>query len=240
VTVQRSQASVERGQNAAFTVQVSTENGPATNVSVALAAQPSSQTPTVTSGCANGDGTAACAAGSVSDKAPMSLHAQIPAGSDATSVRLTATASIVTSATWTPPSAAVTVAVTAPPASPAKSSASSSPMAVAPGTTLPLGPIPALNNAANNVSSSLIDAGSASNLFPKISPSATPSPTPGTRAPSGKQNTAQPVAVSSSIGFGRPGLTGQAAGLIALGLAIMLTVTRLSLRRRFRSGKRGG
>jgi hypothetical protein len=76
-------------------------------------------------------------------------------------------------------------------------------------------------------------------LFPKISPSATPSPSPGTRAQSGKQNTAQPVAVSSSIGFGRPGLTGQAAGLIALGLAIMLTVTRLSLRRRFRSGKRG-
>jgi hypothetical protein len=235
VTVQRSQASVERGQSAAYTVQVSTENGSAAGVSVALTAQPSSQKPAFTSGCAKGDGTAACTVGSVSDKSAVSLHAQIPVGSDATSVRLTATASVVTQATWTPPAAGVTVAVTAAPASAASSAASSSPPA-APGTTLPLGPIPDLNN----VSSSIIDAGNAAGLFPEISPSATPSPTPEAHAPSSQPN-AQPIAdpVSSTLAFGRPGLSGQVAGLIALAVAILLTVTRLSLRRRFRSGKRG-
>jgi hypothetical protein len=228
VTVQRSQASVERGQNAAYTVRVSTENGSATGVSVALTAQPSSQKPAFTSGCAKGDGTAACTVGSVSDTSPVSLHAQIPVGSDATSVRLTATASVVTHATWTPPSAAVTVAVTA-------ASASAASSAAAPGTTLPLGPIPDLNN----VSSSYIGAGNATGLFPSISPSATPSPTPGVHAQSSPPS-AKPVAVSSTLGFERPGLSGQVAGLIALAVAILLTVTRLSLRRRFRSGKRGG
>ena len=234
MTVQRSQASVEHGQNAAYTVRVFTENGSASGVSVALTAQPSSQKPAFTSGCAKGDGTAACTVGSVSDTSPVSLHAQILVGSGATSVRLTATASVVTQATWTPPSAAVTVAVTAAPAPAASSPAGSSPTAT-PGTTLPLGPIPDLNN----VSSSYIGAGNAAGLFPSISPSATPSPTPGTHAPSSQPST-KPVAVSSTLGFGRPGLSGQVAGLIALAVAILLTVTRMSLRRRFRSGRRGG
>ena len=102
------------------------------------------------------------------------------------------------------------------------------------GTTLPLGPAPDLNN----VSSSLIGPGDASGLFPLINPAATPSPTPGVHAPDGNGN-AHPVAESSAVGFGQPVLTGQVAGLIALAFAILLTVTRLSLRRRFRSRGRG-
>jgi len=210
-------------------VQVSTENnGSASNVSVALVAQPASQKPTFTSGCAKGNGTAACTVRSVSDKQPANLHAQIPVASGATSVAsvtLTATASIVTSVKWKPPSAAETVAVTAAAsASPAKSSAGSSPE-----TTLPLGPIPNLNG----VSSSLIGAGNASSLFPAIIPSATPNSSPGIQ-PQGDKRNAEPVSDSSALGFGKPGLTGQVAGLIALALAIMLTVTRVSLRKRFR------
>jgi len=210
-------------------VQVSTENnGSASNVSVALVAQPASQKPTFTSGCAKGNGTAACTVSSVSDKQPANLHAQIPVASGATSVAsvtLTATASIVTSVKWKPPSAAETVAVTAAAsASPAKSSAGSSPE-----TTLPLGPIPNLNG----VSSSLIGAGNASSLFPAIIPSATPNSSPGIQ-PQGDKRNAEPVSDSSALGFGKPGLTGQVAGLIALALAIMLTVTRVSLRKRFR------
>ena len=210
-------------------MQVSTENnGSASNVSVALVAQPSSQKPTFTSGCAKGNGTAACTVSSVSDKQPANLHAQIPVASGATSVasvKLTATASIVTSVKWKPPSAAETVAVTAAAsASPAKSSAGSSPE-----TTLPLGPIPNLNG----VSSSLIGAGNASSLFPAIIPSATPNSSPGIQ-PQGDKRNAEPVSDSSALGFGKPGLTGQVAGLIALALAIMLTVTRVSLRKRFR------
>jgi hypothetical protein len=236
VSVQRSQASISRGHQAAYVVRVSTENnGSATDVTVALTAQPSSQKPTFISGCAKGAGTASCTVSSVSDKQPASFKAQIPVAASATSVtsvKLTATASIVTTEKWTPPSAAETVAVTAASASPAKSPASSSPAGVVPGGALPLGPIPNLNG----VASQLIGAGNAAGLFPAINP-ATPSPSPGSPAPDGQR---RPVPDSSAIAFVKPGLTGQVAGLIALAVAVMLTVTRLSLHKRFRSRKQGG
>ncbi len=235
MSVQRSQSSVPRGQSAAYIVQVSTKNGgSATAVTVALTSQPSSQKPVFTGGCASGNGTASCPAGTVPDKQPVTLHAQIPVADDATSVtsvKLTATASVTTTAKWTPPSAAETVAVTAA-AAPGGSPSGGVPSA--PGTTLPLGPVPNLNS----ISSSLIGAGNASGLFPAINPGATPSPSPGNGASDGRQN-AEPARGSAAIAFVKPGLTGQVAGLIALLVAVLLTVTRLSLRRRFRSRKQG-
>jgi hypothetical protein len=226
VSVQRSQSSVSRGQAAAYVVQVSAKNGgSASNVSVAVAAQPSSLKPTFTSGCAKGDGNSTCTVGSVSEKQPATLQAQIPVASTATSVTsvtLTATASIVGSAKWTPPSAAETVTVTA--ASAASKSAGPSSQ-----SPLPLGPLPILNG----VSSSLIGPGNASGLFPAIIPSATPAGSPGARQQGGHRN-AEPVSDTSALS---PGLSGQLAGLIALALAVMLTVTRLSLFKRFRSKK---
>jgi S-DNA-T family DNA segregation ATPase FtsK/SpoIIIE len=235
VSVQRSQASISRGQKAAYVVQVSTENnGSAADVTVALAAQPSGQKPTFTSSCTKGAGTASCTVSAVSDKQPVALKAQIPVAAGATSVtsvKLTATASIVTTEKWTPPSAAETVAVTA--ASASAKSSPSSPASVSPAGALPLGPIPNLNG----VSSQLIGAGNAAGLFPAISPSATPSPSPGSPAPDSQR---RPAPDSSAIAFVQPGLTGQVAGLIALAVAVMLTVTRLSLRKRFRSRKQGG
>src|SRR6266567_1300520 len=237
VSVQRSQASISRGQQAAYVVRVSTENnGSAANVTVALTAQPSGQKPTFTSGCAKGAGTASCTVSAVSDKQPVSLKAQIPVAAGATSVtsvKLTATASIATTEKWTPLSAAETVAVIAASASPAQSSAGSSSAGVSPGGALLLGPIPNLNG----VSSQLIGAGNAAGLFPAINPSATPSPSPGSPAPGSQR---RPAPDSSAIAFIQPGLTGQVAGLIALAVAVLLTVTRLSLRRRFRSRKQGG
>jgi hypothetical protein len=235
VSVQRAQASVQRGQKAAYVVQVSTKNnGSASAVTVALTAKPSGQKPAFTSDCAKGAGTATCAVGAVSDKKPVTLHAQIPIASDSvsvTSVTLTATASVTTTEKWTPPAAAETVAITAASASPGRSSSTG---AAGAGTTLPLGPIPNLNGA----SSSLIGAGNASGLFPAINPATVPSPTPGVNAQGGKRN-AQPVTGASPLAFGEPGLTGQVAGLIALAVAVLLTVTRLSLRKRFRSRKQG-
>ncbi|HEX5298467.1 MAG TPA: hypothetical protein VFW50_15900 [Streptosporangiaceae bacterium] len=236
MTVQRVQASVARGQSAAYIVQVSTKDGgSASHVIVALTSQPSSQKPLFTGGCGDSNGSASCPVSAVSDKQAVSLHAQIPVASDATSVssvKLTATASITTSAKWTPPAAAVTVAVTAAAASGGGSPPSSSAPPAAPGTTLPLGPVPNLNS----VSSSLIGAGNASELFPAISPGATPSPSPGNGT---DRRNAAPAPGSSAIAFVQPGLTGQVAGLIALAVAVLLTVTRLSLRRRFRSRKQG-
>jgi len=236
VTVERVQASVARGQSAAYIVQVSTKDGgSASHVTVALTSQPSSQKPLFTGGCGDSNGSARCPVSAVSDKQAVSLHAQIPVASDATSVssvKLTATASITTSAKWAPPAAAETVAVTAAAASGGNGSPSSSAPPTAPGTTLPLGPVPNLNS----VSSSLIGAGNASELFPAISPGATPSPSPGNGT---DRRNAAPVPGSSAIAFVQPGLTGQVAGLIALAVAVLLTVTRLSLRRRFRSRKQG-
>jgi hypothetical protein len=240
VSVQRSQASVQRGQKADYVVQVSTKNnGSASGVTVALTVKPSSQKPAFTSGCAKGQGTATCTVGALSDTKPVTLKAQIPIAVDSTSVTsitLTATASVATTEKWTPPAAAETVAVTAASAasaSPGQSSASPGSAAASPGTTLPLGPIPNLNG----VSSSLIGAGNASGLFPAINPATVPSPTPGANA-QGQPN-AQPATGASPLAFARPGLTGQVAGLIALAVAVLLTVTRLSLRKRFRSRKQG-
>jgi hypothetical protein len=234
VSVQRSKASISRGQQAAYVVQVSTKNnGSASLVTVALTASPPSQQATFTGGCAKGEGTATCTVSSVSDKQPASLKAQIPVAASATkvtSVKLTATALLTTTEKWTPPSAAETVTVTGASASPSKSATSSA--GALPESTLPLGPIPNLNG----VSSQLIGAGNASGLFPAINPSATPSPSPGSPAPSSQRT---PVAAPSAIAFVQPGLTGQVAGLIALAVAVLLTVTRLSLRKRFRSRKQG-
>jgi hypothetical protein len=236
VTVERVQASVARGQSAAYIVQVSTSGGgSASHVTVALTSQPSSQKPLFTGGCGDSNGSASCPVSAVSDKQAVTVHAQIPVASDATSVsavKLTATASITTAAKWTPPAAAETIAVTAAKASGGGGSPSSSVPPAAPGTTLPLGPVPNLNS----VSSSLIGAGNAADLFPAISPGATPSPSPGNGT---DRRNAAPVPGSSAIAFVQPGLTGQVAGLIALAVAVLLTVTRLSLRRRFRSRKQG-
>jgi len=241
VSVQRSQSSIKRGQKATYVVQISTQNGSASDVSVALTAQPSSQKPTFSSGCGSGNGTAVCGVNSVTTAQPTSLKAHIAVASTATSVtsvKLTVTASVVTTATWTPPAAAMTTAVTA--AAPAKSAkAKAKAKAKASPATpnlavLPLGPIPALNGEA----SLLIGAGNAAGLFPTISPSPRASPGPTATATATAQPTkrkAAPVSEASPVSLGTPVFTAQVAGLIALGLAIMLTVTRLSRRRR--SGK---
>jgi hypothetical protein len=212
-------------------VQVSTKNGSASNVSVALTSTPSSQKPEFTSGCTKGDKTASCTVASVTTAKPVTLHAQIAVASSATSVtsvKLTATASIVSTVKWTPPAAAGITSVTA--AAATHSSATASPSVSS--FPLPPGLIPNLNAEA----SLLIGAGNAAQLFPAITPSAGPSASQAADPQGGRRN-ADPIANASTISSGTSVLTAQVAGLIALGLAIMLTVTRLSLRKR--SGSRG-
>jgi hypothetical protein len=236
VSVQGGQSSIERGQTATYTVQVSTKNGSASGVSVALTSQPSSQKPEFTSGCAKGDGTASCTVSSVTATQPANLHAQIAVASNATSVtsvKLTATASIASTVKWTPPAAAGSTSVTAAAAVHSAAKAAS-PTAAAPTASLPpvaLGPIPNLNAEA----SQLINAGNASGLFPAVKPAATSTTSPAGDPPASRQD-AGPLVSSSAVSAGSPVYTAQVAGLIALGLAIMLTVTRLS--RRKRSGSR--
>jgi hypothetical protein len=89
------------------------------------------------------------------------------------------------------------------------------------------------------VSSSLIGAGNAVGLFPAIVPSSSPAATSSPRAPAQAQGTRRNAATAADSSALAPVLTAQVAGLIALALAIMLTVTRLSLTKRFGFKKRG-
>jgi len=236
-TVERAQASIQRGQKASFAVKVAATDGAASGVSIALATQPSGLGSAFVGGCGNGEGTEKCTVGSVAKAKAVAFNVQVPVASGAssvTSVKLTATANATTASSWTPPSATVTVGVTA---------ASSRPASAAPGTSANIDPI------GNNLSiglapgvitsqvGQLIGASNASGLFPAINPSsATPSPSPGLH-PQASSGSAQSVADASALGLGKPVLTAQVAGLIALALGVLLTVTRLSVRRRPKSPK---
>jgi hypothetical protein len=234
VSIQRSQASITRGHTAAYAVRVSTRNGSAADVSIALTAQPRSQKATFTKGCAKGDGTAVCTVGSISVKRPVVLGAQIAVASTAKfvkSVKLTAAARIVTTQSWKAPTAAETTAVTA------VSSRSRKPPLVnlLPLPELPLGPIPDLNG----VGSTFKAAGNATQLFPVITPSPVPSATSAAQPRPIKSRTRR---VSDSRAFSpkSPFPPARVAGLILLALAIILTITSLSLRRWPGSGKPRG
>jgi hypothetical protein len=240
VTVQTSQASVQRGQTATYAVTIATQGGSASNVTVTLTSQPSSQKPKFTSGCAKGNGAATCTISSVADKQSVNLQAQIPVAANASSVssvKLTATATVATKTAWTPPAAAEAVAVTAASSPSASASGSGSgshsssppPSSSTVGTTpidLGLGPQPS----DNGVSSSLIGAGNAAGLFPDIQPSPTPSPATGLQVNGDPRNNASPVS-TSALTLGTKVLPAQVAGLIALAVALLLTMTRLSRRR---------
>jgi len=233
VSVQRLQSSIKRGQAATYNVNVSTVNATASGVTVALTSQPASQKPEFTSGCSK-DGTASCTLASVTDKQATDLKAQIAVASTASSVssvKLTATASVTTTAKWTAPAADETTTVTA--------AAAAASAGAKPDIVMPLGPVPNLNVPDLNAEASLlIGAGNAAAVFPPITPSAAPSPSAAGASPPGSRE-AGPVTGASPVALGSPVLGAQVAGLIALGLALLLTVTRLSVRRRPRSGKPG-
>jgi hypothetical protein len=88
------------------------------------------------------------------------------------------------------------------------------------------------------VSSSLIGAGNAAGLFPAIVPSGTAAPS-SPRAQAQAHGTRRNAATAADSSALAPVLTAQVAGLIALALAIILTVTRLSLTKRLGFKKRG-
>jgi hypothetical protein len=167
------------------------------------------------------------------------LHAQIavaPSANSVSSVKLTATASIAATAKWTAPAADETIAVTSASKSQASASASATPGA-AHLPVLPVGPVPNLNSEA----SMLIGAGSASGLFPLITPTAKADPAATNHPQSSAKGNAEPASNNTTlVPVGSSANTAQVVGLIALGLAIILTVTRLSLRKRSGSGGQRG
>jgi hypothetical protein len=209
VSVQASQASIQAGQAGTWTVQVWTQNGPVTGVTVTLTG--TGGQPTFAGKCPSGDGSASCAVGDLAtDVAASSYQMQaqitVPSGTAAgSSVTLSASAN-ATPPLPAAPAAAVAVSVTAPPptstpASPSapassKSAAPSAPKppatrpqvtpAATPQTTLPgIGTIPSLVSSAGSPApptavTAIADPGSISSLLPVISPAAdATSPTAG-------------------------------------------------------------
>ena len=85
----------------------------------------------------------------------------------------------------------------------------------------------------------LVGAGNASVLFPAITPSSGPGAVPSANAQPSGPDTA-PVSDASPVSADAPVFTAQVAGLIALGLAIMLIVTRLAVRKRSRPSEPRG
>lgn len=239
VSLQPREASIARGKTAEWTVTTWAENANVTNATVTLAS--AGQKPTFTFGCSKGEGTATCALGTVDPTAsPRQMIASVPVPATATtltSLKLTATGDAP--GMTTKPAVAVAVKVTAPPASGSAGagtgSAGAGPSAGAPGgvgsatSPLPIGALPSVGDSGLPVTSSLTPGGNASSLFPTVSPGAVP--TPG--GASGSSGTsARPVANSEALPIGTPVVDAQLAGLGALGVAFLLAMTRLSVRRR--------
>jgi hypothetical protein len=250
VTVQASEASVKRGQAAMFTVQVSTQNGPASGVSVTLTAAPSGQTATFSASCPGGNGTATCAVGPLATSvapAAYQLQAQIAvpatASSSVTSVTLTATANAAVSPAMaaepaTSGSVTVSGAASASPSpspsktpSPSSTVPSSSPVAaVSPvGTaTLPtalppvvLPPTPA------PVATSVLSPQDVASDLPTITPvPVVPTPLTGsTGSPVADTGSAQ--AGTFTLSLNMSAATAQTFGIIVVALALTLAGTKL-------------
>ena len=244
VSVQESQSGINRGQAASFTVQVSSQNGPASGVSVTLAAAPQGQAAQFTARCPGGNGSATCTIGSLDTSmspAAYQMQAQIAVAASATSVTsvtLTATADAAASPAMTAlPAASQTVAVAAPAsasASPAKTAASRAPAStpvahVSPvgsrglATVLPpvtLGPTPA------GGSTTLFSPVNVASVLPEITPVPVPSPVTGNPA-SPVADTSAPAAGSFTLAVNMSAATAQAFGLIVVALTLTLAATKL-------------
>jgi hypothetical protein len=247
VSVQASEASVKRGQAAVFDVQVFTQNGPASGVSVTLTAAPSGQVATFNARCPGGNGSATCAVGPLATSVAPSayqLQAQIAvpasASSSVTSVTLTATAdAAVSPALAAEPAASGSVAVTAAAASPSPSPSktpspsslppTSSPVAVVSpvaSATLPTVLPPVVLPPTAAAASVLTPQNVASDL-PTITPVAVV-PTPVTDSTgSPVADTGSPEAGSFTLAVNMSSATAQVFGIIVVALALTLAGTKL-------------
>ena len=226
------QPSRERGQAAHWAVDAWTTGGNVPDVKLQLQATPADAgTPSFSFGCGQGEGTASCDLGAVDATATIrELQAQIvvPAtASTVTSASLTATGSAANLGTAPEVSEAITIL--APPA----------PAAVAPtpaGTTaLALPTLPLSSPSSPSPSSSVPSAaGNASGLFPTVSPQSSNSQSsPQSPASPRPSLTGQTEQVANTFAAPAGGSTAgaQVVGLVALALAVILAVTRVSMRR---------
>jgi hypothetical protein len=229
-----------------------TTGGSVPKVTLSLTTAPSSLAPKFTFNCTP-EGKASCDLGTVdSTSARTQLKAQVAVAANATSVRsvkLTVTGSAPGLTTKKPTDAAtITVKAASATASPSAGSTSAVPGTSTAGTPsaagqvpatnvtspLPVTSLPYLNSAAATTlsPSTLSPGGNASGLFPTLNPS-------GGAAANQKAGVTRTrsVADEASLRTNASVVGAQLAGLIALALAFILAVTRLSIRRRPANGK---
>jgi hypothetical protein len=243
------QPSRERGQAAHWAVDAWTTGGNVPDVKLQLQATPADAgTPSFSFGCGQGEGTASCDLGAVDATATIrELQAQIvvPAtASTVTSASLTATGSAANLGTAPEVSEAITIL-----APPAPAAVAPTPAAVSPtpaGTTalaLPTLPLsspspspssPSPSSPSPSPSSVPSAAGNASGLFPTVSPQSSNSQSsPQSPASPRPSLTGQTEQVANTFAAPAGGSTAgaQVVGLVALALAVILAVTRVSMRR---------
>jgi hypothetical protein len=254
VQIAGAQASSERGHAVKWTVSAWTTGGNVPDATVRLQATPASAgTPRFSFGCGKADGTSACDLGAVDAKsAPRQLQAQltVPVSASAVkSVRLTVigSAAHLTKA----PTAAATVSITTPPPAsktspPPASEAAQNPPAELPApvtvtSPLPVGSLPGIPPGSPPSvppgippgippgSPTLSPGGNAAGLFPTLHPKPSQSPSSTQQA---KPPRTRSIANTSALPEGAPVVGAQLAGLVALALAFILAVTRMSIRRR--------
>jgi hypothetical protein len=228
VEIARSQATVELGHAAQWTVSAWTQNGNVPDAVVRLVSAPASMTALFNFGCGSEDGTASCDLGEVAaGSAPRQLAAQVAVPATATtgtSVQL----SVVASAAHLSkdPRATAGIPITAAAGGGTGGSGGSGGNPVTTTTPLPIGNLPYVTGAGGS-GSTLSPGGNAGGLFPTVNPaSGSASGTQGQKA------SAKTVANTSALPLGAPVVGAQLVGLGVLALAFVLAVTRMSIRRR--------
>jgi hypothetical protein len=217
VEVVPSVASTARGDATKWALTAWATGGDVAAVTISLQTSPAGiGTPVFSAGCAT-DGTSSCSLGAVdSTAAKRQLTAQFTVPVTSTTVSsasLTAVVSATNLATALEPSGSMVIS-----AASASASASPGPIKVSSSSVTSL---PAMGAVAPTAT--LSPGGSASGLFPTVNPSSTSNSTT-------TENAKQVADTSSLTGTASP--TGaELTGLGALALAVVLAVTRLSIRR---------
>lgn len=198
------QQSSVRGQAAQWEVGAWAQGGNLPDAKIRLQATAGAGTPSFSFGCENGNGTSACDLGAVDASSAQRLF-QAEVTVPLTAATVTAVSLTVTGSAAglaTDPAAAATIIVQAPASPVAATSLSAMPP---PGIAAP--------------TPTLSPGGNAAGLFPAVSPS----PQAEGEAPVASVSALSGAAENSEIAEG--------AGLAALAAAMLLTVTRVSLRR---------
>ncbi len=199
------QQSSDRGQAATWEVGAWTEGGNVPDAKLQLAATAGTGVPTFTFGCAKGNGTSACDLGAVdAGSAQRLFQAQV-------SVPLTATGLSAVSLAVTGSAANISLDPTASASVVVLAAGSPAGASLPPSTINPSGfafPSPTASA-----------GGNAADLFPTVAP--------------GSSVKDSPVANVSALKGGTPigSEVAEGAGLAALGVAMLLAITRVSLRR---------